>query len=144
MILVSLAFVPFAGCVTVEPTRAADLRVTAAWQPWGDDPIPHLILNVHNRGNAPAQVGPGGSEVRISGPGAIGEIAWPMMWGDSGFARPIEPQSSISIPLHPRMGMDGRLGFAIDHMWGTAVPPPPGKYAVCIADSCADATLVDV
>jgi hypothetical protein len=131
-----------AGCVTTEPKREPDLRLTAAWQPWADDPIPHLIVNVHNRGTAPADIGPGAFELRIVGPGLAGETVWPMAWGDSGFARPLAPQNSVTLPMHPRMGLDGRMGFAIDHMWGDAFVPPPGKYSICIETSCTEATLV--
>ncbi|MBI4393068.1 MAG: hypothetical protein HY556_04610 [Euryarchaeota archaeon] len=129
------------GCAAPVAFAEPDLRVAAHWQPWNDDPLPHLMLVIDNRGSAPASVGPGGVDMTLSGPVDGGQHQIPAYWGDTPFSRPIEPAQRVILALHPREDPEGRFGLALDHVWGTPAPPQPGDYETCLGNSCAKARL---
>ena len=130
-----LASVALAGCTA--PIPPADLRVSANWQAWESDRLPHLILLMTNLGGEDALVGPGGRSLAIQGP--TGNV--PIYWGETDFARPVHGGRSVSVAMHPRANDQGVFGLAVDHAWGVAVAPPPGFYRVCIGVMC-DAVIL--
>lgn len=133
---VSLALLaPFlAGC-TAEPPPA-DVRLTADWQAWQDDNLPHLVVGLTNYGGQTAYVGPDGHELSIIGP--MGVV--PIDWGGTAFARPIHGGMSVQVGFHPR-AVNGTFVMAIDHAHEMPMAPPHGIYAVCIDTGCDQAIL---
>lgn len=142
--LVALAGAVFAasalaGCASEAPAEPGDLRFTAAWQPWNDDPLPHLILYLSNVGESPLSVGPGGQEVTVHGPaGAV-----PIFWGETQFARTLQGGQSVVVGLHPRLSEENLFGMSIDHAWGQPSPAPVGSYVVCVGADCVQALLTE-
>ena len=126
----------FAGCTATDPPPA-DVRMSARWQGWHDDNMPHLMISLTNYGGQTAYVGPGGMELSINGP--IGTV--PIHWGDTNFARPIHGGQTVSVAFHPRMMNQGAFVMAIDHAHPMPMTPTPGMYTVCLEDECQRAQL---
>lgn len=126
-----------AGCASNAPAEPGQLQFTAAWQPWHDDALPHLILYLSNVGESPMSVGPGGQEITLHGP--AGEV--PIFWGETEFARTLQGGQSVVVGLHPRLSEEHVFGMSIDHGWGEPSPAPPGSYVACVAEDCVQALL---
>lgn len=125
-----------AGCASA-PAGPGELHFTAAWGPWSDDALPHLILTFSNIGQSPVYVGPGGQEIQVTGP--TGTV--PVYWGETPLARTIYPNQVLTVGFHPRLGPDGGFTLAIDHAWGIPAPAAPGIYVACAGSTCEPAKL---
>ena len=110
--------------------------LTAKWQPWQDDDLPHLIISLTNSGGETAYVGPGGRDITITGP--LGTV--PIDWGSTGFARPIHGGVSVNVGFHPR-SVNGTFALAIDHAHPHPMDPARGAYIVCLESDCTRADL---
>lgn len=126
-----------AGCVSEPRVSPGRLDLSADWQNWMDDPYPHLVLTMSNRGGDDVHVGPGGAALTVEGP--RGRV--PVDWGDTPFSRPVPPHETIVVAFHPRVFDGGSFTLSIDHARGTPTGPPSGYYAACIAGACAGTVL---
>lgn len=128
--LVLAAPLVLAGCFAPSATPAR-VSFTAAWEPWGDDPVDHLVLRMRNTGDLVARLGPEDIPITVAGP--QGPV--PIDWGAERGARELAPGEALELALHPRMPGD-RMVLSVDHAAGSPMPPPRGSYTVCVQGDC--------